>query len=86
MHYVSHALVQSAKGRTRTHDIAGQPPDPQHVMQIQIKFAICAISYLTGGKPSSKNGSHAHGGKFKARILYDRNLCSWSSSFCFMDW
>ena len=55
---------------------------PQHVMQIQIKFAICAISYLTGGKPSSENGSHAHGCIIQSKDVVCRNLCSWSFSFC----
>lgn len=59
---MSYAFVQSTKGHTRTHDIAGQPPDPLNTSSNLFQICdLCHLSYLTGGKPSSENGSHAHG-------------------------
>lgn len=81
MHYVSYAIMQSTKGRTRTHDIAGQPPDPLNT-SCNFKSNLCHPSYLTGGKPSSENGSHAHGCIIQSKDVVCRNLCSWSFSFC----
>ena len=85
MHSVPYAIMQSTKGRTRTHDIAGQPPDPLNTsckFKSNHRIDLCHPSYLTGGKPSSENGSHAHGCIIQSKDVVCRNLCSWSFSFC----
>ena len=74
-------LAQSTKRRTRTHDIAAPTTRSQHVMQLHAISNLRFVpSYLTGGKPSSENGSHAHGLIFKARIyimLPSFPFCLW---------